>query len=151
MSLSSKTLLAYDKVESPEIKSNNVYIDGSGSIEFLDDGEIALSNGASGWPYTIGINEELDNGAIYDLGLIFEATDLSNLSFTGNDEVVQTAEVWFTTDETIYPITWPENMIWIDTIDGSMPILTPNLHYRCSIRKEPQYLVASISYTFAKR
>jgi hypothetical protein len=148
MSLSSKTLLAYDKIESPEIKSNNVYIDGSGALEFADDGEVILSNGASGWPYTIFMPDKFENGKIYDLGLLTSDVDLSSVVFDGDDTIVQTAEIWFTLGDTIHNIIWPANVIWIDTIDGTMPPLTANLNYRLSIRKEVKYIVASISYVF---
>ena len=148
MSLTSKSIITYDKIESPEIKSNNVYIDGSGTLEFADDGEVTLSNGASGWPYTIFMPDKFENGKICDLGLLTSDVDLSNVAFDGDDTIVQTAEIWFTLGDTVHNIIWPPNVIWIDTIDGTMPPLTANLNYRLSIRKEVKYIVASISYTF---
>lgn len=129
------------------IHTNNIVVD-NGAIEFADDGEVSLSNGISGWPYTIFIPNKFENGKIYDLGLLTSDVDLSNVVFDGDDTIVQTAEVWFTLGDTIHNIIWPANVIWIDTIDGTMPLLTANLNYRLSIRKEVKYIVASISYTF---
>lgn len=129
------------------IHTNNIIVD-NGAIEFTDDGEVILSNGASGWPYTIFMPDKFENGKIYDLGLLTSDVDLSGVAFDGDDTIVQTAEIWFTLGDTIYDIIWPANVIWIDTIDGTMPLLTANLNYRLSIRKEVKYIVASISYTF---
>lgn len=129
------------------IYTNNIIVD-NGAIEFADDGEVILSNGASGWPYTIFMPDKFENGKIYDLGLLTSDVDLSSVVFDGDDTIVQTAEIWFTLGDTIHNIIWPANVIWIDTIDGTMPPLTDNLNYRLSIRKEVKYIVASISYTF---
>ena len=91
---------------------------------------------------------KFENGKIYDLGLLTSDVDLSSVAFDGDDTIVQTAEIWFTLGDTIHNIIWPANVIWIDTIDGTMPPLAANLNYRLSIRKEVKYIVASISYTF---
>ena len=150
MNLVSKSEITYQKIESPQINSNNILIDNGGILTFDEkDGQIISSNGASGWPYTVGINSKLENGKIYDLSNITSDLDLSNLSFDGNETIIQTAEVWFTFGDTVYDITWPSNLIWIDTVDGTMPRLFSNQNYRISIRKEINHLVASISYSFS--
>ena len=133
------------------VKSGNVYVNKNSSITFLDDGEVTINNGASGYLYERGIPEVLDNGRVYDLGVITQDTDLSSVIFNGDDTIIQTCEIWFTTADISYNITWPEGTIWIDYEDGSMPSLYSNMKYRISVRNEITDIVASISYTYPVR
>lgn len=133
------------------VKSGNVYVNKNSSITFLDDGEVTINNGASGYLYERGIPEVLDNGRVYDLGVITQDTDLSGVIFNGDDTIIQTCEIWFTTADISYNITWPEGTIWIDYEDGSMPSLYSNMKYRISVRNEITDIVASISYTYPVR
>ena len=133
------------------VKSGNVYVNKNSSITFLDDGEVTINNGASGYLYERGIPEILDNGRVYDLGVITQDTDLSGVIFNGDDTIIQTCEIWFTTADISYNITWPEGTIWIDYEDGNMPTLYPNMKYRISVRNEITDIVASISYTYPVR
>ena len=133
------------------VKSGNVYVNKNSSITFLDDGEVTINNGASGYLYERGIPEILDNGRVYDLGVITQDTDLSAVIFNGDDTIIQTCEIWFTTADISYNITWPEGTIWIDYEDGSMPSLYSNMKYRISVRNEITDIVASISYTYPVR
>lgn len=149
MSLTYKTDISYNKIETPQIHSNNVFIDKSGILTFLEDGEANVSNVSSGWPYVQGIPTLLDNSKIYDVGLISGDTNLSGMYFDDSETIVQTCEIWFTTDSTIYNITWPKDMKWIDYDDGNMPTLIPNMKYRIAIRNEITNIVASISYYYS--
>lgn len=133
------------------VSSGNVYVNKNATITFLDDGEVTISNGASGYLYEMGIPEILDNGRIYDLGTITQETDLSSVVFNGDDTIVQTCEIWFTTGDIPYNIIWPIGTIWIDYEDGSMPSLYSNMKYRISVRNEITDIVASISYTYPVR
>lgn len=133
------------------VSSGNVYVNKNASITFLDDGEVTINNGASGFPYEAGVPEFLDNGRVYDLGVITEDLDLSGLSFNGDNTIIQTCEIWFTTSDTIYNITWPSNVYWIDYDDGLMPTLIPNMKYRICVRKEITDVVISISYIYPVR
>lgn len=148
MSLASVSNISYNKVETPQVNCNNIFIDNNGAITFVDDGEITIEEGISGFPYVQGIPSKLDNSTIYGIGKITSDTDLSEMTFSGNESIIQTCELWFTTDSTVYTITWPSNLIWIDTTDGSEPTWLPSLNYRIVIRKEIDNLVASISYCY---
>lgn len=149
MSLSSKSNISFNKIESPQINSNNILIDKNGILTFSDDGEIKIRGGASGWPYEKKTPSLLENGKVYDMGDITADVDLSAMTFGENETLIQTCEVWFKTGDTIFNFSWPEGLFWIDYDDGSMPALLPNMKYRIAIRNEITNLVASISYAYS--
>jgi len=130
------------------IDNGNIIINKAGTISFLDDGEIEVSSSASGILYLPGIPQILDNNRVYDVGEITEDTDLSGMEFRGGDVVIQTCEIWFTTGATLYNITWPEEVYWIDTTNAKAPTWVVNMNYRIALRKEINKWVASISYCY---
>lgn len=137
------------------ISNNNVLVTGGNillnkncSIKFLDDGEVTITGGASGYPIINGIPTSISNSTIYNVGLISSDTDLSGMMFDGDETIVQSCEVWFITGDTIYNITWPTGTYWIDYDDGAMPTLHANTKYRIVLRKEIDDLIASISHSY---
>lgn len=137
------------------ISNNNVLVTGGNillnkncSIKFLDDGEVTITGGASGYPIINGIPTSISNSIIYNVGLISADTDLSGMVFDGDETIVQSCEVWFTTGDTIYNITWPTGTYWIDYDGGAMPTLHTNTKYRIVLRKEIDDLIASISHSY---
>ena len=134
-----------------KVKSGNVYISKGASISFLDDGEVTITNGASGYPYQNEMPEFLDNGRVYDFGVLNDDLDLRDLSFNGDNTIIQTCEIWFTTATDVKSILWSDSVYWIDYDDGLMPTLLPNMKYRICVRKEIDDIVASISYTYPVR
>ena len=149
MSLSSKSNISFNKIESPQINSNNILIDKNGILTFSDDGEIKIRGGASGWPYEKKTPSLLENGKVYDMGDITADVDLSAMTFGENTTLIQTCEIWFKTGTEIFNFTWPEGLFWIDYDNGTMPTLLPNMKYRIAIRNEITNLVASISYAYS--
>lgn len=133
------------------VKTGNIFVNKGSNITFLDDGEVTITNGASGYPYEAGIPTVLDNGRVYDLGVISDYVNLSDVTFNGDDTLIQTCEIWFTTATDVAAITWPDNVYWIDYDDGVLPELKSNMKYRISIRKEITDIVASISYVYPVR
>lgn len=137
------------------ISNNNVLVTGGNillnkncSIKFLDDGEVTIAGGASGYPIINGIPTSISNSTIYNVGLISSDTDLSGMMFDGDETIVQSCEVWFITGDTIYNITWPTGTYWIDYDGGIMPTLHTNTKYRIVLRKEIDDLIASISHFY---
>ena len=149
MSLSSKSNISFNKIESPQINSNNILIDKNGMLTFSDDGEVKIRGGASGWPYKQKIPTLLENGKVYDMGEITSDMDLSSMTYGENTTLIQTCEIWFKTGTEIFNFIWPEGLFWIDYDDGIMPTLLPNMKYRIAIRNEITNLVASISYAYS--
>lgn len=129
------------------VPSGNVLVGRKGIVSFVDDGEEVDENGASGFPIYNGVPEVLNNSTIYDIGLIDKDTDLSGMTFGGNDEMVQTCEIWFSIGDETHDIYWPENMLWLDSTDGNAPAIVVRTEYRVAIRKEANgSMVASIAY-----
>lgn len=134
------------------VSNGNIVVNKSGSITFLDDGEITITENASGSLYvdcSTNTPAELDHNKVYDFGLIEGTKDLSSMQFTGGNVLIQTCEVWFKTGATAPTITWPTGTYWIDSATGTAPALQPNLKYRLSLRWEIDTIVASISYCYA--
>lgn len=127
----------------------NIYIAKGSQISFLNDGEVTITSGANGYPIFNGIPTVIANGAIYNIGDINADTDLSGIVFDGDETIVQTCELWFNTGLTLYNITFPSNLIWIDYEDGNMPQLLSKMKYRIIIRKEIDTLIASISHYYS--
>ena len=129
------------------VSSGNVLVSKGGTVSFLDDGEIVEEDGATGFPMFTGIPEILNNGTIYNIGLIDKDTELSGIHFSGNDKMVQTCEIWFSVGDEAHDIYWPENMLWLDSTDGNAPAIVVRTEYRVAIRKEANgSMVASIAY-----
>lgn len=137
--------------DSINVLGGNIYISKNSEITFLDDGEVTITSGASGYPIYNGIPFIVSNGAIYNIGTLESDTNLSAITFDGDETLVQSCEIWFTTGATIYNITWPENVYWIDYDNGSMPTLLPNMKYRIVLRREIDDIIASISHYYAAR
>ena len=132
------------------VKDGNIIVDKNASITFVDEGEIQITKVASGYIYQTGIPSELDNGKVFDLGVIDSDKDLSSIAFCGDDTIIQTCEIWFHMGETVYSITWPSNTWWIDSSTGVSPTWAANMRYRIAFRKEIDTIVASLSYSYTK-
>ena len=133
------------------VSNGNILLLKSANIKYLDDGEVTISSGASGFPIFDGIPTIVSNSAIYNVGVIDGDIDLSGMYFDGDETIVQSCEVWFTTDSQLYNITWPSNLFWIDYDDGNMPQLLPNMKYRIVLRREIDDIIASISHFYSVR
>lgn len=139
------------------VPSGNVLVGRRGIVSFVDDGEEVDENGASGFPIYNGVPEVLNNSTVYNIGEIDKDIDLSNIRFGGNDNMVQTCEIWLSTPaETArsvgntYEITWPENVVWLDSTDGNAPAIVKGTEYRIVLRKENEQIVASIAYAIGE-
>lgn len=87
----------------------------------------------------------LQAGHVYDLGQLSTDTDLTGLMFSAKEHV-QTAELWFTTGDTVPPITWSADAIWTD----SEPTLLTGTAYRFALRQEPNgKLIISMAYEYS--
>lgn len=133
------------------VLGGNIYISKGSQISFLDDGEVTITSGASGYPIYNGIPSIVSNGVIYNIGTLTDDVDLSDITFDGDETLVQSCEIWFTVGATAYDITWPDNAYWIDYEDGTIPSLFTNMKYRIVLRKEIDDIVASISHYYAVR
>lgn len=152
MSLTSKSNISYQKVESPQVNTNNILVDGMGILTFTDDIEGTIidteNNNATGYRYVEGTPSEFNNGICYDIGEITSTTDLSNVRFNSNT-LVQTCELWFTTPSTVPTgYQWPSDLYWIDSATGTAPTLIASKHYRIVFRREPNKVIASIAYLY---
>lgn len=153
MSLVSKSNISYQKVESPQINTNNLLVNGTGVLAFTDDIDGTVfdfeNNTASGYQYVEGMPTSFENGVCYDIGTISNTTDLSNVKFTAEGRLVQTCELWFKTPATV-PTThkWPTNIYWIDSATGAAPTLIASKNYRLVFRQEPNKIIASIAYLY---
>ncbi len=86
----------------------------------------------------------LQSGHVYDLGVLSSDTDFSGLIFSAKEHV-QTAELWFNTENTAPTILWPDNCLWI----GLFPALTTKMAYRFVIRQEPSgKLLINLAYEY---
>ena len=139
------------------VSSGNVLVGRKGIVSFVDDGEEVDENGASGFPIYNGVPEVLNNSTVYNIGEIDKDIDLSNIRFGGNDNMVQTCEIWFSTPADTarsvgdtYEITWPENVVWLDSTDGNAPAIVKGTEYRIVLRKENEQIVASIAYAIGE-
>lgn len=131
------------------VEGGNIIVHKDGVLTFVDpDGTINV-NGKSGYQYVESIPTEFTNGAIYELGLVEGALNISSITFDGvEDKLVQTCEVWFRTGATAPTITWPTGTYWIDDPNGLAPELLADKKYRIAFRSEIDIIVASISYCY---
>lgn len=147
----SKSNITHQKIETPQIDANNVLISDGGYMTFVDgiEGTVTQKNGATGYRYVQENPVNFENGVCYDIGQISNATDLSNVKFTGEGRLVQTCELWFTTPATP-PTThqWPTGIYWIDSATGAAPTLIASKNYRIVFRQEPNKIIASIAYLY---
>lgn len=107
----------------------------TGELTITEDSK---SSGFPGQPYFFDTPSEMLCDAVYDLGILTENKDLSNIKFADISTHVQTCEIWFETGETVYMVTWPTTSIWPDEIGAVAPIgLMNNTAYRYAVRREP--------------
>jgi hypothetical protein len=141
-----KTINANDGVN----VTGDVFVsEGVLTFEDLVDGTVVERSGASGYQYVQEMPVKFENGVCYDIGIITDTTDLSNVKFSAEGRLVQTCELWFTTSAT--PPTshqWPTNIYWIDSATGAAPTLLANKNYRIVFRQEPNKIIASIAYLY---
>lgn len=119
------------------------------TFEDLIDGTVVETSSASGYRYAEGMPVTFNNGVCYDIGVISNSTDLSNITFSAEGRLVQTCELWFKTPAT--PPTahkWPTNIYWIDSATGAAPTLIASKNYRIVFRQEPNKIIASIAYLY---
>lgn len=153
MSLISKSILYKQKIETPQVNTNNIFVEGNGSLTFTDsvNGTVFDTENpmASGYYYAEGIPGVFNNGVCYDIGEISDTTNLKNITFSANGRLIQTCELWFRTSAT--PPTnhqWPTNTYWIDSATGAAPTLLASKNYRIVFRQEPKKIIASIAYMY---
>lgn len=132
-----------------KVNSGGVILSADGYVSFNDDGLVTTPSGAKGYPYSEGIPTVLQNGGIYNLGIITEPIDISGVYFDGDDTIIQTCEVWFEQGSTVNAITWMPDLYWIDTSNGKAPAWIAKLRYRVAIRKEIDRLIGSVSYSYS--
>lgn len=133
------------------VTNGDILINEGGNLTFFDDGVATIGENNSGSYYkncSSIIPNILDHNKIYDFGLISEDKDLSIMQFSNSTYLVQTCEIWFKTGDTVYNITWPENIYWIDSSTGAPPEFNTNMKYRIAIRNEFDTIVASLSYSY---
>ena len=153
MSLISKSVLYKQKIETPQVNTNNIIVEGNGSLTFTDsvNGTIFDTENpmATGYRNVEGIPSSFNNGVCYDIGEISDSTNLKNITFSANGRLIQTCELWFSTSTTV-PTNhqWPTNMYWIDSATGAAPTLLPSKNYRIVFRQEPKKIIASIAYMY---
>lgn len=143
-----KTIVAQDGVN---VTSGDIVVsEGVITFEDLIDGTVVERSGATGYQYIEGMPTSFNNGVCYDIGEISSTTDLSDVKFN-SENLVQTCELWFKTPATA-PTThqWPygNDLYWIDSADGSAPILIASKNYRIVLRREPNKIIASIAYLY---
>ena len=90
-------------------------------------------------PYATALPEVLRGNAVYDLGELTGAADLSAMAFAEDNTVVQTCELWFTTGvDSVPEVSWPRAAIWPDEVGQSAPTgLNTGTAYRFALRREP--------------
>lgn len=133
------------------LRSGDLLIHENGNLTFFDDGVVTTGEDSSGSLYTNCYTlapSKLNHNRVYDLGLVEEERDLSTMAFSNSTILVQTCEIWFKTGDTVYDITWPENVYWIDSSTGVAPEFEANMKYRISLRNEFDTIVASVSYSY---
>lgn len=129
----SPDLANYAKLDADNIFTGNQTI--TGELTVTEDSE---SSGFPGQPYFFDTPSEMLCDVVYDLGILTENKDLSNVKFADISTHVQTCEIWFETSETVYTVTWPATSIWPDEIGGIAPAgLMINTAYRYAVRREP--------------
>lgn len=152
MSLVAKSNITYQETATPLVKTNNVVMDGDGSITFTDpDGVVTLTEDktVTGYRYFGGMPTQFNNGCIYDIGEISNDTNFESVRFSAGGRLVQTCEVWFRTPATVPTgYKWPTNLYWIDSATGAAPTLIASKNYRLVFRREPNKLIASIAYLY---
>lgn len=142
-----KTIIAEDGVHASG--GDVVISDGVLTFEDLVDGTVVGRSGASGYQYLQGMPVNFENGVCYDIGTISSTTNLSNIKFTGEGNLVQTCELWFKTPATVPSgYRWPTNIYWIDSATGAAPTLLASKNYRIVFRQEPTKIIASIAYIY---
>ena len=99
------------------------------------------SQGESGQlqPYATALPEVLRGNAVYDLGELTGAVDLSAMAFAEDNTVVQTCELWFITGiDSVPEVSWPMAAIWPDEVGQTAPVgLNTGTAYRFALRREP--------------
>lgn len=132
------------------VSNSDIFVSG-GILTFEDvtDGTVTTRTGATGYQYVTGMPTAFNNGMCYDIGAISNTTDFSTVSFNGNEHIIQTCEIWFTTPATP-PTThkWPTGTYWIDSSNGAAPILLGSKNYRIVLRREPSKILASVAYMY---
>lgn len=132
------------------VSNSDIFVSG-GILTFEDvtDGTVTTRTGATGYQYVTGMPTAFNNGMCYDIGAISNTTDFSTVSFNGNEHIIQTCEIWFTTPATP-PTThkWPSGTYWIDSSNGAAPILLGSKNYRIVLRREPSKILASVAYMY---
>ncbi len=90
-------------------------------------------------PYATALPEVLLGNAVYDLGELTGAVDLSAMTFAGDNTVVQTCELWFITGiDSVPEVSWPMAAIWPDEVGQTAPVgLNTGTAYRFALRREP--------------
>ena len=90
-------------------------------------------------PYATALPEVLRGNAVYDLGELTGAADLSAMAFAEDNTVVQTCELWFTTGvDSVPEVSWPLAAIWPDEVGQTAPAdLQTGMAYRFALRREP--------------
>lgn len=92
------------------------------------------------------LQDSLHAGHVYDLGKLTSDTDLSTLCFNAS-AVVQTSELWFSTENSVITITWPSDAIWVDR---GQPTLSAHTAYRFALRQEPNgKLIINLAYEYS--
>lgn len=153
MSVISKSVLYKQKIETPQVNTNNIIVEGNGSLTFTDsvNGTVFDTENpmATGYRYVEGIPGSFNNGVCYDIGEISDTTNLKNITFSANGRLIQTCELWFKTSATA-PTNhqWPANTYWIDSATGAAPTLLASKNYRIVFRQEPKKIIASIAYMY---
>lgn len=153
MSVISKSVLYKQKIETPQVNTNNIIVEGNGSLTFTDsvNGTVFDTENpvASGYRYVEGIPGSFNNGVCYDIGEISDSTNLKNITFSANGRLIQTCELWFRTPAPA-PTNhqWPTNTYWIDSATGAAPTLLASKNYRIVFRQEPSKIIASIAYMY---
>ena len=103
-------------------------------------------------PYAPALPEVLRSHAVYDLGELTGAVDLTGLTFEADDTVVQTCELWFITGiDSVPEVSWPMAAIWPDEVGQTAPTgLNTGTAYRFALRREPGgTLIISRAYEYS--
>lgn len=123
-----------------------------GSVTITGDIESSENNLKEAQLYVPGIiSGALVSGHVYDLGVLAQNQDLSNIAFDTLNGYVQTCEIWMNSGDTGYTITWPVDSIWPDEAAGiAMETLAANTTYRFVVRQEPSgKLIINCAYYYS--
>lgn len=143
--IGSKEITLPDLSQYASLTANNTFTGNTNT--FTDNLE---ASGFPGQPYFFDIPTEMMCDVVYDLGVLTEDKDLSNIKFASISTHVQTCEIWFETGTTAYNVVWPTDAIWIDEINYAQPGRPRiNTAYRYAVRCEPSgKLIISKSYSY---